>query len=69
VKKNIVLIYVIYVPDTKDDNVIELVHKAVEENNGEVNNISNQTIHRKTFGKRIKMTEEQERINIITLCQ
>jgi hypothetical protein len=68
VKKNIVLIYVIYVPDTKDDNVIELVHKAVEENN-EVNNISNQKIHRKTFGKRIKMTEEQERISIITLCQ
>ncbi|MGN6628980.1 MAG: helicase-related protein [Candidatus Nitrosocosmicus sp.] len=29
--KNIALIYVIYIPDTKDDNVIEVVQKAVEE--------------------------------------
>ena len=31
--KNIALIYVIYVPDTKDDNVIEVVQKAIEKNN------------------------------------
>ena len=65
--KNIALIYVIYVPDTKDDNVIEVVQKAVEGNGDvEINNILNQTIRSKTFRKRIMMTEEQEQKNIIT---
>ena len=31
--KDVALIYVIYVPDTKDDNVIEVVQKAIEKNN------------------------------------
>jgi superfamily II DNA or RNA helicase len=65
--KNIALIYVIYVPDTKDDNVIEVVQKAVEGNGDvEINNIINHTIRGKTFRKRIITTEGQEQKNIIT---
>jgi superfamily II DNA or RNA helicase len=65
--KNIALIYVIYVPDTKDDNVIEVVQKAVEGNGDiEINNIINHTIRGKTFRKRIMTTEGQEQKNVIT---
>jgi superfamily II DNA or RNA helicase len=65
--KNIALIYVIYVPDTKDDNVIEVVQKAVEGNGAvEINNIINHTIRGKTFRKRIMTTEGQEQKNVIT---
>jgi superfamily II DNA or RNA helicase len=35
--KNIALIYVVYVPDTKDDNVINVVNKAVTAENDEIN--------------------------------
>jgi superfamily II DNA or RNA helicase len=34
--KNIALIYVVYVPDTKDDNVIDVVKKAVTAENDEI---------------------------------
>ncbi|MGI0001117.1 MAG: SWIM zinc finger family protein, partial [Nitrososphaeraceae archaeon] len=34
--KNIALIYVVYVPDTKDDNVIDVVNKAVTAENDEI---------------------------------
>jgi superfamily II DNA or RNA helicase len=44
--KNIALIYVVYVPDTKDDNVIDVVKKAVTAENDEI------SIHQKQKLKR-----------------
>jgi len=45
--KNIALIYVVYVPDTKDDNVIEVVKKAVTAENEEINIIQKQRSKKK----------------------
>jgi superfamily II DNA or RNA helicase len=44
--KNIALIYVVYVPDTKDDNVINVVNKAVTAENDEINIIRKQKLKR-----------------------
>lgn len=41
-EKNIALIYVIYVMDTKDDNIIKLIRKATDENKIDFNEIQNQ---------------------------
>jgi superfamily II DNA or RNA helicase len=50
--KDIALIYVIYIPDTKDDNVIEIVQKAVEVNEDDkINEILNHTINKESFEK------------------
>jgi superfamily II DNA or RNA helicase len=53
--KDVALIYVIYVPDTKDDNVIEIVQKAIEENNGnskiDIINTQNHNFGRTQNGK------------------
>ena len=45
--KNIALIYVIYVPDTKDDNVIEVVRKALVAENEKINVIQKQSSKKK----------------------
>ena len=44
--KNIALIYVVYVPDTKDDNVIDVVRKAVTAENDEINILRKQKLKR-----------------------
>lgn len=62
--KNIALIYVIYVPDTKDDNVIGVVKKAIvveEEENEEINDIQGkEVIKRKPFSKNITSGQQQQ---------
>ena len=71
--KNVALIYVIYVPDTKDDNVIEVVQKAVEENNGnnkiEIIDIQNPAIKKVQNGKPNLVIEKgpRQKINPTTL--
>src|SRR4029078_4019136 len=42
--KNIALIYVVYVPDTKDDHVIRVVNKAVTVENEETNFVKKQNL-------------------------
>ena len=53
--KDVALIYVIYVPDTKDDNVIEVVQKAIEKNNDnnkiEIIDTPSRTISKTETGK------------------
>lgn len=48
--KNIALIYVIYIPDTKDDNVVDIVLNALEDN-VEDKKDTYQSIYRKFFTK------------------
>jgi len=63
--KNIALIYVIYVPDTKDDNVIEVIQKAVEGHEVD-SDILNKTIIRKSSGKKKRIGKEVRQENVIT---
>jgi superfamily II DNA or RNA helicase len=66
--KNVALIYVIYIPDTKDDNVIEVVQKAIEENNDhkniEIINTQNHTIRKTQNGKSSLMIEKESKTKI-----
>ena len=64
--KNIALIYVIYVPDTKDDNVIEVIQKAVEGHEVDISDILNETIIRKSSGKKKRIRKEVKQENVIT---
>ncbi len=64
--KNIALIYVIYVPDTKDDNVIEVIQKAVEGHEVDIRDILNETIIRKSSGKKKRIGKEVKQENVIT---
>ncbi len=64
--KNIALIYVIYVPDTKDDNVIEVIQKAVEGHEVDISDILNKTIIRKSSGKKKRIRKEVKQENVIT---
>ena len=51
--KNIALIYVIYVPDTKDDHVIEVVNKAITIENEGIKVVKKQNL--KTISKSMEM--------------
>ncbi len=65
--KDLALIYVIYVSDTKDDNVVELVKKAVEEGHEvDIRDILNETIIRKSSGKKKRIGKEVKQENVIT---
>lgn len=65
-RKNIALIYVIYVPDTKDDNVIEVVKKAATVGEDEeINDIPEQEVIKKNqVSKNIALEQEQHQKNI-----
>ncbi|HKU83397.1 MAG TPA: DEAD/DEAH box helicase family protein [Candidatus Nitrosocosmicus sp.] len=54
--KNIALIYVVYVPDTKDDHVIEVVNKAVTAENEETKFVKKQNL--KTISKGMDVKAE-----------
>ena len=54
--KNIALIYVVYVPDTKDDHVIGVVNKAVTVENDDIEIVKKQTI--KTMSKGMGLNTE-----------
>lgn len=51
--KNIALIYVVYVPDTKDDHVIEVVNKAITIENEGIKVVKKQNL--KTISKSMEM--------------
>ena len=51
--KNIALIYVVYVPDTKDDHVIEVVNKAITVENEGIKVVKKQNL--KTISKSMEM--------------
>ena len=63
--KDVALIYVIYVPDTKDDNVIEVVQKAMEKNNDnnkiEIIDTQSRTISKTETGKPHLAIEKETR--------
>lgn len=62
--KDIALIYVVYVPDTKDDNVIEVVNRVVTAENEEINN-TQQRDKKKTAKTLIPtLPESQQEIQI-----
>jgi superfamily II DNA or RNA helicase len=52
--KNIALIYVVYVPDTKDDHVIEVVNKAVTAENEETKYVKKQNLKTISKGMHVK---------------
>ncbi len=60
--KNIALIYVVYVPDTKDDHVIGVVNKAVTVENEEIKIVKKQNVKILSKGMEAK-TEEQTTIS------
>jgi superfamily II DNA or RNA helicase len=60
--KNIALIYVVYVPDTKDDHVIGVVNKAVTVENEEIKIVKKQNLKILSKGMEAK-TEEQTTIS------
>jgi superfamily II DNA or RNA helicase len=74
--KDIALIYVIYVSDTKDDNVVELVRKAIK-NNSDIENqqegegedrrgrLSKKTVRKNSGTSNIKSNEKTEKDRII----
>jgi superfamily II DNA or RNA helicase len=64
--KNIALIYVIYVPDTKDDNVIEVIQKAVEGHEVDISDILNESPIRKSSEKKKRKGKEAKQENVIT---
>ncbi len=64
--KNIALIYVIYVPDTKDDNVIEVIQKAVEGHEVDISDILNEPPIRKSSEKKKRKGKEAKQENVIT---
>ncbi len=55
--KNIALIYVVYVPDTKDDHVIGVVNKAVTVENEEIKIIKKQNLKTISKGMEVKKGE------------
>ncbi len=59
--KNIALIYVIYIPDTKDDNVIDIIQKAIGEHKVDIKSISEESIVKKSFIKSKKIVGEEMR--------
>ena len=63
--KNIALIYVVYVPDTKDDHVIGVVNKAVTVENEEIKIVKKQNLNTISKGMEVK-TEEQTTISTPT---
>ena len=63
--KNIALIYVVYVPDTKDDHVIGVVNKAVTVENEEIKIVKKQNLNTISKGMEVK-TEEQTTISAPT---
>ena len=63
--KNIALIYVVYVPDTKDDHVIGVVNKAVTVENEEIKIVKRQNLNTISKGMEVK-TEEQTTISAPT---
>ena len=63
--KNIALIYVVYVPDTKDDHVIGVVNKAVTVENEEIKIVKKQDLNTISKGMEVK-TEEQTTITTPT---
>src|SRR4029078_5412803 len=52
--KNIALIYVVYVPDTKDDHVIRVVNKAVTVENEEIKIVKKQNLKTVSKGMDLK---------------
>jgi hypothetical protein len=50
--KSIALIYVVYVPDTKDDNVIDIVTKAVSPKDEKINTVHLNLQHNRKFQKK-----------------
>ncbi len=63
--KNIALIYVVYVPDRKDDHVIGVVNKAVTVENEEIKIVKKQNLKILSKGMEVK-TEEQTTISAPT---
>lgn len=55
--KDIALIYVIYIPDTKDDNVIDIIQKAIGGDKVDIKSISGEPIVKKSFIKSKKRGE------------